>query len=176
MRDQLAAAAAAACLNRRRRLLFVPLQLLGLQGVQLPTQPVIEEAYADLMNTPLEEGYRCALDSMATTFRNRHCCSDCSLFAGLMYFIHTPLLLRRSELARLGKERLLEGARSRLSEVQGRTALLSPNVQVEPLLLPGAMALLQQVWYSSCCLNDCVLMYSLVVLPQNQHRTPLSIA
>lgn len=69
MRDQLAAAAAAACLNRRRRLLFVPLQLLGLQGVQLPTQPVVEKAYAALMNTPLEEGYRCALDSMATTFR-----------------------------------------------------------------------------------------------------------
>ncbi|KAI3429327.1 hypothetical protein D9Q98_005422 [Chlorella vulgaris] len=82
-------------------------ELLGLQGVQLPTQPVVEKAYAALMNTPLEEGY--------------------------------------SELARLGKERLLEGARSRLSEVQGRTALLSPNVQVEPLLLPGAMALLQQI-------------------------------
>lgn len=107
---------------------------------------------------------------------NRHCCSDCSLLVGLMYFIHPPLLLRCSELARLGKERLLEGARSRLSEVQGRTALLSPNVQVEPLLLPGAMALLQQVWYSSCCLDDCVLMYSLVVLPHNQQRTPLPLS
>lgn len=51
----------------------------------------------------------------------------------------------RSELARLGKEKLLFAARDRLHGVRGRTALLTPSVQIEPLLLPGAMALLHQV-------------------------------
>jgi hypothetical protein len=51
----------------------------------------------------------------------------------------------RSELARLGKEKILFAARERLLGVRGRTALLSPTVQVEPLLLPGAMALLHQL-------------------------------
>lgn len=50
-----------------------------------------------------------------------------------------------SELARLGKEKLLFAARERLLGVHGRTSLLSPSVLVEPLLLPGAMALLHQV-------------------------------
>ena len=51
----------------------------------------------------------------------------------------------RSELARVGKEKLLFAARDGLRGVRGRTALLSATVQVEPLLLPGAMALLHQV-------------------------------
>jgi hypothetical protein len=34
------------------------LQLLGLQGVQLPLQPAVEKAYDDLINTPLEAGFR----------------------------------------------------------------------------------------------------------------------
>jgi hypothetical protein len=51
----------------------------------------------------------------------------------------------RSELAHLGKEKLLFAARDRLHSVRGRTTLLSPSVQVEPLLLPGAMALLHQL-------------------------------
>lgn len=59
--------------------------------------------------------------------------------------LNTPLEEGYSELARLGKEKLLFAARDRVRGVRGRVALLSPTVQVEPLLLPGAMALLHQV-------------------------------
>lgn len=55
-----------------------------------------------------------------------------------------------SELARLGKEKLLFAARDSLHGVRGRTTLLRPSVQVEPLLLPGAMALLHQVRGRRC--------------------------
>ncbi|KAL4427454.1 hypothetical protein ABPG77_000743 [Micractinium sp. CCAP 211/92] len=82
-------------------------QLLGLEDVQMPLGPVIEAAYEELLNLPLEDGY--------------------------------------SELARLGKEKLLFAARDRLRGVRGRVGMLSPTVQIEPLLLPGAMALLHQV-------------------------------
>ncbi|PSC67041.1 molecular chaperone [Micractinium conductrix] len=59
--------------------------------------------------------------------------------------LNTPLEEGYSELARLGKEKLLFAARERLRAVRGRTALLSASVAVEPLLLAGAMALLHQV-------------------------------
>lgn len=61
-----------------------------------------------------------------------------------------------SELARLGKEKLLFAARDRLHGVRGRTALLSPTVLVEPLLLPGAMALLHQVGVGAATGRACV--------------------
>ena len=61
----------------------------------------------------------------------------------------------------MGKEKLLFAARDGLRGVRGRTALLSATVPVEPLLLPGAMALLHQVrqaalfsaagWSRWCC-------------------------
>lgn len=31
---------------------------MGLQDVAMPLQPAVESAYDDLMNRPLEEGYR----------------------------------------------------------------------------------------------------------------------
>lgn len=36
-------------------------QLMGLQDVQLPLQPAVEKAYEELINMPLEEGYRWVL-------------------------------------------------------------------------------------------------------------------
>ncbi|KAL4447419.1 hypothetical protein ABPG75_004638 [Micractinium tetrahymenae] len=59
--------------------------------------------------------------------------------------LNLPLEEGYSELARLGKEKLLFAARDRLRSVRGRVGLLSPTVQIESLLLPGAMALLHQV-------------------------------
>lgn len=43
-------------------------------------------------------------------------------------YVHSPAC-PRSELARLGKEKILFAARERLLGVRGRTALLSPTVQ-----------------------------------------------
>ena len=45
----------------------------------------------------------------------------------------------------MGREKLLLTARERVGGGTGRSSLLQPSVRVEPLLLPGAMALLHQV-------------------------------
>lgn len=50
-----------------------------------------------------------------------------------------------SAIAKLGKEKLLFAAREGLRNVKGRVSLLHPDVTIEPVLLPGAMALLNQV-------------------------------
>lgn len=48
--------------------------------------------------------------------------------AGWIHVCHTPAIC--SELARLGKEKLLFAARDRLRGVRGRVGMLSPTVQV----------------------------------------------
>ena len=54
-----------------------------------------------------------------------------------------------------GKEKLLFAAREGLRAVRGRVSLVPPEVTVEPVLLAGAMALLEQVggWWG--CLATC---------------------
>lgn len=61
------------------------------------------------------------------------------------------LCLTRSELARLGKEKLLFAAREALHAERGRTGVLKPSIHIEALLLPGAMALLHQVGLGRSC-------------------------
>lgn len=129
-------------------------QLLGLCDVKLPLHQAVEGAYEELMNAkPLEEGYRwgrCTSVPTALPFgaaptdsapNRRASPNPCPPHRRILP-LHPPA--RRSELARLGKEKILKAARDRLLR-SGRTSLLSPTVQVEPLLLPGAMALLHQV-------------------------------
>ena len=50
-----------------------------------------------------------------------------------------------SAIAKLGKEKLLFAAREALRSVRGRVSLVHPDVTVEPVLLPGTMALLNQL-------------------------------
>lgn len=49
-----------------------------------------------------------------------------------------------SSVARLGKEKLLFAAREGLRIARGRVSLIHPDIAIEPVLLPGAMALLEQ--------------------------------
>ncbi|KAG7666648.1 putative Protein ACCUMULATION AND REPLICATION OF CHLOROPLASTS 6, chloroplastic [Nannochloris sp. 'desiccata'] len=49
-----------------------------------------------------------------------------------------------SSVARLGKEKMLFAAREGLRTAKGRVSLIHPDIAVEPVLLPGAMALLEQ--------------------------------
>ena len=48
-------------------------------------------------------------------------------------------------MAKLGKEKLLFAAREGLRSVRGRVSLAPPETSIEPVLLAGAMALLEQV-------------------------------
>ena len=58
---------------------------------------------------------------------------------------HQPLNPGYSAIAKLGKEKLLYAAREALRSVRGRVSLIHPDVTVEPVLLPGTMALLNQL-------------------------------
>ncbi|GAB4822278.1 hypothetical protein N2152v2_009324 [Parachlorella kessleri] len=58
---------------------------------------------------------------------------------------HTPLEEGYSNVAKLGKEKLLFAAREGLRSVRGRVTLGPPETSIEPVLLAGAMALLEQV-------------------------------
>ena len=58
---------------------------------------------------------------------------------------HRELDTGYSAIAKLGKEKLLFAAREGLRRVRGRVSLVHPDVTIEPVLLPGAMALLNQV-------------------------------
>ena len=58
---------------------------------------------------------------------------------------HQPLNPGYSAIAKLGKEKLLYAAREALRSVRGRVSLVHPDVTVEPVLLPGTMALLNQL-------------------------------
>eukprot|EP00890_Picochlorum_soloecismus_P000972 jgi/Picsp_1/1876/NSC_05342-R1_domain protein len=58
---------------------------------------------------------------------------------------HRELDAGYSAIAKLGKEKLLFAAREGLRRVRGRVSLVHPDVTIEPVLLPGAMALLNQV-------------------------------
>ena len=138
------------------------LQLLGLQEVQLPLEAVIKRAYDELMDAPLEEGYRWAMEEMDETgVGDGGACSGSvpskHAFPLLPSCTQIPCIAAAccpwvcSQLARLGKEKLLYASLESLRGVRGRTSLLRPAVQVEPLLLPGAMALLHQV---SCRAGD----------------------
>jgi hypothetical protein len=49
-----------------------------------------------------------------------------------------------STVARMGREKLLYAAREGLRSARGRLGAIHPNVSIEAVLLPGAMALLQQ--------------------------------
>ena len=49
-----------------------------------------------------------------------------------------------SSVARLGKEKLLFAARDGLRTAKGRVSLVHPDIPIEPVLLPGAMAMLEQ--------------------------------
>jgi len=49
-----------------------------------------------------------------------------------------------SSVARLGKEKMLFAAQEGLRTAKGRVSLIHPDIAVEPVLLPGAMALLEQ--------------------------------
>lgn len=49
-----------------------------------------------------------------------------------------------SSVARLGKEKILYAAREGLRSVRGRVSLIHPDTRLEPALLPGALALLEQ--------------------------------
>ena len=44
----------------------------------------------------------------------------------------------------MGKEKLLYAAREGLRTARGRVSLIHPDIAIEPVLLPGAMALLEQ--------------------------------
>ncbi len=105
-------------------------QLMGLQDVQLPLQPAVEKAYEELMNTALEDGYRWVLRALSC---RRHPVPPTAFSAtpAVMHpHVPAPSSARPgSELARLGKEKILFAARERLLGVRGRTALLSPSVQ-----------------------------------------------
>lgn len=50
-----------------------------------------------------------------------------------------------SAIAKLGKEKLLFAAREGLRNAKGRVSLAHPDITIEPVLLPGTMALLNQV-------------------------------
>lgn len=136
------------------------LQLLGLEDVQLPLGPAIEAAYEELLNLPLEEGYRSAswdpqpactivcMQQPAAAARSER--RSPQLAAGQHLHVHVHRFRVRprcigpfseadervgpaaacSELARLGKEKLLFAARDRLRSVRGRVGMLSPTVQV----------------------------------------------
>lgn len=152
-----AAAAAHPTLNRRPPAACPPPasppQLMGLQDVQLAQQPAVEEAYTALMEAPLEEGYRCGAAALWCLGPADRTSAGLGQGAGeprplpptrpIPPHPYQPPL--RSELARLGKEKLLFAAREGLREVRGRTSVLEKTLQIEPLLLPGAMALLHQV-------------------------------
>ncbi len=58
---------------------------------------------------------------------------------------HQALNPGYSAIAKLGKEKLLFAAREALRSVRGRVSLVHPDVTVEPVLLPGTMALLNQL-------------------------------
>ncbi|KAI8110111.1 hypothetical protein M9435_001790 [Picochlorum sp. BPE23] len=58
---------------------------------------------------------------------------------------HQALNPGYSAIAKLGKEKLLFAAREALRSVKGRVSLVHPDVTVEPVLLPGTMALLNQL-------------------------------
>jgi len=58
---------------------------------------------------------------------------------------HRELDSGYSAIAKLGKEKLLFAAREGLRRVRGRVSLVHPDVTIEPVLLPGAMALMNQV-------------------------------
>ena len=60
---------------------------------------------------------------------------------------HQSLNPGYSAIAKLGKEKLLYAAREALRSVRGRVSLVHPDVTVEPVLLPGTMALLNQLGY-----------------------------
>jgi hypothetical protein len=60
---------------------------------------------------------------------------------------HQTLNPGYSPIAKLGKEKLLYAAREALRSVRGRVSLVHPDVTVEPVLLPGTMALLNQLGY-----------------------------
>lgn len=60
---------------------------------------------------------------------------------------HQALNPGYSPIAKLGKEKLLFAAREALRSVRGRVSLIHPDVTVEPVLLPGTMALLNQLGY-----------------------------
>lgn len=49
-----------------------------------------------------------------------------------------------SSVARLGKEKILYAAREGLRAVRGRVSLIHPDTRLEPALLPGVLALLEQ--------------------------------
>lgn len=58
---------------------------------------------------------------------------------------HQTLNPGYSAIAKLGKEKLLFAAREALRSVRGRVSLVHPDVTIEPVLLPGTMALLNQL-------------------------------
>lgn len=58
---------------------------------------------------------------------------------------HQALNPGYSAIAKLGKEKLLFAAREALRSVKGRVSLVHPDVTIEPVLLPGTMALLNQL-------------------------------
>lgn len=58
---------------------------------------------------------------------------------------HQTLNPGYSTIAKLGKEKLLFAARDALRSVRGRVSLVHPDVTIEPVLLPGTMALLNQL-------------------------------
>lgn len=58
---------------------------------------------------------------------------------------HQSLNPGYSAIAKLGKEKILFAAREALRSVRGRVSLVHPDVTIEPVLLPGSMALLNQL-------------------------------
>ena len=103
-------------------------RLDGGDGQQQGVSVVIPLNYAQMMGLKGRDLY---LDPMINTAYD-------DLF-------HQALNPGYSAIAKLGKEKLLFAAREALRSVKGRVSLVHPDVTVEPVLLPGTMALLNQL-------------------------------
>uniref|UniRef100_A0A1D2AC58 Plastid division protein CDP1-like 1st alpha solenoid domain-containing protein n=1 Tax=Auxenochlorella protothecoides TaxID=3075 RepID=A0A1D2AC58_AUXPR len=76
---------------------------------------------------------------------NRELCSESHIQRAHDALAEEELEAGYSPLARLGRDKLLYAAREGLRSARGRVRTLAPDIAIEPLLLPGALALLQQV-------------------------------
>ncbi|KFM25195.1 hypothetical protein F751_6150 [Auxenochlorella protothecoides] len=76
---------------------------------------------------------------------NRELCSESHIQRAHDALAEEELEAGYSPLARLGRDKLLYAAREGLRSARGRVRTLAPDIAIEPLLLPGALALLQQL-------------------------------
>lgn len=60
--------------------------------------------------------------------------------------LHAPKPTTHTHTTRPRRDKLLYAAREGLRGVRGRVSLVPAETSIEPVLLAGAMALLEQVW------------------------------